>query len=130
MYHSNVKTSQHDWEKKNLVTVARRGRMFDEMVCKNCGMKGRRYRFDTVEVSETYKSENVHLCPKAKQSELPEKIKVIKCTAFGTAFSNLEPGTIHDVVTPPEGYKNDHTGVWVMGVGEPVKLLMGEFSSL
>lgn len=78
MYHSNVKTSQHDWEKKNLVTVVRRGRMFDEMVCKNCGMKGRRYRFDTVEVSGTYKSENVHLCPKAKPSELPEKIKVIK----------------------------------------------------
>lgn len=130
MYQSNIKTSQHVWEKQNLVTVNRRGKMFDEMVCKNCKMKGRRFGFESVEVSENYKFENVHLCPKAEPIEIPEKVKVTNCTASGKAFENLTPNSIHEIVTPPSGYKNDHTGVWVMGVGEPVKLLSNEFVSV
>lgn len=130
MYQSNIKTAQHVWEKQNLVTVNRRGKMFDEMVCKNCKMKGRRFGFESVEVSENYKFENVHLCPKAKPIEIPEKVKVTNCTASGKSFGNLTPNSIHQVVTPPSGYKNDHTGVWVMGVGEPVKLLSNEFVSV
>lgn len=130
MYQSNIETSQHDWEKQNLVTISRRGKMFDEMVCANCGMKGRRYGFESVEVSENYKFENVHLCPKAKPVEIPEKVRVTNCTALGKAFENLTPNSIHEIVTPPSGYKNDHTGVWVMGVGEPVKLLSNEFVSV
>lgn len=59
-----------------------------------------------------------------------KKIKVTKCTAYGKVFSNLLPDSEHEVVTPPQGYKNDHSGVWVMGVGEPVKLLTVEFVSL
>ena len=74
-----------------------------------------------------YKKENVHLCPKAPKKEIPLKIKVTRCTANGKAFSNLLPNSEHAVVTPPLGYRNDHTGVWVMGLGEPVKLLTGEF---
>lgn len=127
MYQSGIKTSGHVWEKQNLVTINSRGKMYDQMVCKNCGMKGRRYGFTTVEVSENYKFENVHRCPKSEEIKLPEKVKVIRCTANGKAFSNLLPNTIHEIVTPPNGYKNDHTGVWVMGVGEPVKLLTSEF---
>lgn len=130
MIQSNIRTSQHDWEKKNLITINRRGKMFDEMVCKNCGMKGRRYGFESVEVSENYKIENVHLCPKAPKKEIPKRVKVILCTAHGKKFSNLTPHSEHEVVTPPDGYKNDHTGVWVMGVGEPVKLLTGEFTEM
>ena len=130
MYQSDIKTSQHVWEKKNLVTVNSRGKMFDEMVCKNCGMKGRRYGFVSVEVSENYKLENVKLCPKAPKKEIAQKVKVIKCGAQGKAFANLVPDSVHEVVTPPAGYKNDHTGVWVMGVGEPVKLLSNEFTEV
>lgn len=100
------------------------------MVCKNCGMKGRRYGFTTVEVSENYKLENVHNCSKAESIKLSEKIKVTRCTANGKKFLNLLPNTIHEVVTPPDGYKNDLTGVWVMGIGEPVKLLSNEFVSV
>ncbi len=130
MYQSNIKTSQHVWEKKNLVTVNSRGRMFDEMVCKYCGMKGRRYGFENVEVRENYKIENVNLCPKAPKKEIAQKVKVTRCTAHGKAFANLLPDSIHEVVTPPDGYKNDHTGVWVMGIGEPVKLLANEFTEV
>ena len=127
MYQSNIKTSQHVWEKQNLVTVNRRGKMFDEMVCQNCGMKGRRYGFETVEVSESYKIESVNFCPKAQKLEAPKIVKVTFCNAHGRVFENITPNSIHAVVEPPKGYKNDHTGVWVMGVGEPVKLITGEF---
>jgi len=127
MYQSNIKTSQHKWDKKNLVTIGRGGRMFDEMVCINCGMKGKRYGFDTVEVSENYKIDNAHFCPKALPVELPKKVKVTQCTAQGKAFANLIPESVHEVVIPPYNYKNDHTGVWVMGVGEPVKLMPNEY---
>lgn len=127
MYQSNIKTSQHVWEKQNLVTVNRKGKMFDEMVCQKCNMKGRRYGFVSVEVSESYNVENVHLCPGAEEFEVPKKVTVVKCTANGKRFENLIPNSIHETVTPPIGYKNDHTGVWVMGVGEPVKLLSYEF---
>jgi hypothetical protein len=130
MYRSNIKTSQHNWVKQNLVTVSRGGKMFDEMICSNCKMKGRRYDFVSVEVSEKYKSENVHLCPKADPIVIPKKIKVIRCMANGNAFKNINPDSVHEVVTPPVGYKNDHTGVWVMGVGEPVKLLRNEYNEL
>ena len=126
MHLSNIKTSNHNWEKQNLVTISRRGKTFDEMVCKNCRMKGKRYGFINVEVSEKYKLENVNLCPKSTH-KIPETVKVTNCEAFGKRFSNLIPGSIHAVVEPPNGYLNDHTGVWVMGVGERVKLLTGEF---
>lgn len=126
MKSSDIRTSNHVWEKQNLVTVTRQGKMYDEMVCKNCGMKGKRFGFETVEVSGKYKTQNVNQCPKSKV-ELPDKIKITLCTASGRQFGNLVTGSIHEVVTPPDGYKNDHTGVWVMGVDEPVKVLSNEF---
>lgn len=89
-------------------------------------MKGKIFNFSTVEVSEKYKIESVKLCPKA-ELRIPKKVKVTLCLAFSEKFSNLKPGSIHEVVTPPEGYENDHTGVWVMGVGETVKLLADEY---
>lgn len=67
-------------------------------------------------------------CPKAAATSVPVEIKIDFCHANGPQFRNLRPGSIHRVVTPPDGYKNDHTGMWVMGVGEPVKVLTEEFS--
>jgi hypothetical protein len=130
MYQSNIKNSQHVWEKQNLVTITRNGKMYDEMICKNCKMKGNRYGFEFVSVSEKYNIDKVHLCPKAKPLIIPQKVKVTFCTAHGRQFNNLTPNSIHEIITPPKGYKNDHTGVWVMGVGEPVKLLSNEYMSI
>jgi hypothetical protein len=127
MYQSFIETSGHEWDKKNLVSITKNGGIYDEMVCKNCKMEGRRYGFITVEVPETYKVADVHDCPKAKPIEVPEIVMVTRCTALGNIFGNLTPGTVHDVVEPPTGEKNDRKGVWVMGVGQPVKLLVGEF---
>ena len=57
----------------------------------------------------------------------PKRIRIKYCTAFGEVFKNLTPGSEHNVIKPPPLYKNDRKGVWVMGVGEAVKVLNGEY---
>ena len=68
--------------------------------------------------------------------EKKEKIQITECKAFGKFFENLTPGSIHEVLTAPEGKltpessaegKRTEGGVWVMGVGEPVFVLDGEY---
>lgn len=56
------------------------------------------------------------------------KVTVIECRAFGKAFENLTPGSVHEVIK----IKNTFPGsglfdVWVRGVGDNVKLLNKEF---
>ncbi len=80
--------------------------------------------------------------------EKKEKIQITECKAFGKFFENLTPGSIHEVLTlqavrrrttilltpgsihevltAPEGGRTEG-GVWVMGVGEPVFVLNGEY---
>ena len=58
--------------------------------------------------------------------EKRKQIKVTECRAYGPQFANLTPGSVHDVIPAPPGYENSG-GVWVEGVGEPVKLLDGEY---
>jgi hypothetical protein len=64
------------------------------------------------------------------------KIQIIECSAVGGIFANLTPGSIHEVVTPPKApkearipanYENNDDGVWVQGVGEPVRVLRREY---
>lgn len=127
MYHVNVKESQHVFEKKNLVTISGRKGMYDEKVCKNCGIKGRQYALESIQISENYKRENAFICPKATEVEKPKQIKITYCTAFGRVFANITPNSIHDVVPAPPTEKEDASGVWVMGIGEPIKVLNNEF---
>ena len=56
-------------------------------------------------------------------------IKVIECRAYGPQFANLTPGNIHETVAPPSGEMRAG-GVWVQGIGEPVKLLLGEYERI
>lgn len=129
MYYVNVKESQHLFDKKNLVTISGRKGNYDEKVCKHCGIKGKQYALESIQISETYKRENVFLCPKAPKMVKPkyQQIKIIYCNAIGRVFGNLTPNSIHDVVPIPKGEKDDNRGVWVMGIGEPVKVLNNEF---
>lgn len=53
------------------------------------------------------------------------KIKIIHCSAYGQQFKNLKDGSIHDVIKPPKG-KEHLDGWWVMGVGEPIRVLKYE----
>lgn len=119
----------HAWKKLNLITISSRHGGYDEMICENCGLKGRRYQLDTVYVSASYSYSKAFDCPENK-CQIPQRVKVIQCFAQGGCFSNLTPNSEHNVIEPPKGYKNDSSGVWVMGTTEPVKLLSNEFEIL
>lgn len=109
----------HEWDKLNHVTQKDNKGLYDLMICKNCGIKGKRYRLDTIHVYERYI--NKLRCPVEHK-----QIKITHLRAFGKQFKNLTDGSIHDIVSPPVG-KNRDRGEWVMGVGEPVLVLFGEF---
>ena len=59
-----------------------------------------------------------------------DKIEITVCTALGRTFSNLVPGSIHEIVKPPQGYVNDQNGVWVMGIGKKVRVFSNEFKKV
>lgn len=46
------------------------------------------------------------------------------------SYSNLTPGSIHPLITPPKGEADNFQdkGVWVQGVDRPVKLTFKDFS--
>lgn len=61
-----------------------------------------------------------------KETKQAKKVKIVYCNAQGEEFKNLQPGSIHEIVVPPEEHKHLR-GVWVMGKTEPVRLLFNEF---
>jgi transcription elongation factor Elf1 len=121
----NIKLSEggHSWEKQNLVTVVSKKGSHDVLKCKHCGIEGKTTSLWTIRLKGSYSSDKVYNCSNNKTAV---KIQITQCHAFGQSFRNLIPGSIHDVIAPPEDYKNDK-GTWVMGVGEPVKVLPNEF---
>lgn len=125
----NIKLSEggHEWDKQNLVTIAdKNGKHYDILKCKNCGIEGKTTTLWTIALKGSYSSDKVHYCPGQKKVD---RIQITYCHAFGKEFSNLTPGSIHRVIPPPEEYKNDK-GIWVMGVGEPVKVLSDEYKKI
>ena len=58
-------------------------------------------------------------------------IEITNCLADLTQCKNLTPGSIHKIVEPPKNLTsadpNWDSGVWVMGVSRPFKLLFSEF---
>lgn len=58
------------------------------------------------------------------------RIRIRRCTAEGPDYANLRPGSVHRVVSCPEG-RSPHGGVWVMGAeGQPVKVLYEEIAEI
>lgn len=55
------------------------------------------------------------------------KIKITKCEGFGPAFENLTPESIHERIDTPKSRKNKEE-IWIMGNGEPIRLLSREFT--
>lgn len=56
-----------------------------------------------------------------------KQIKIKYCLAFGFEFDDIRPGSIHDILEPPNDHKHCERGVWVMGKTEPVKIYNKEF---
>lgn len=124
MITTELTTGGHRWTKTNLVTQGK-NRQHDCYCCELCGITGKSYAIGSITVPEKFR-DKLHRCPGL---ETTKKVKVTECRAVGPQFQNLTPGSVHDVVTPPPG-ENAKNGVWVQGIGEPVKLLFGEFKYL
>ena len=125
MFILNLLQNGHDWEKMNHVGKKNRRGIYDEFRCKHCGLKGKSYTLGLLEIAERDRKKAA-MCKGARKLA-KSYVKVIRCEAYGKAFANLTPGSIHKVVPSPDGEKSSR-GEWVMGVGEPVLLLFGEFS--
>lgn len=134
-YISLVSTT-HKFEKQNLVTlIDRYGFAFDRYQCKYCGLTGRRRGFSAfLEMKEGGLSE---FCPKAPpdvSDKYTSKQVIIVSKPFvnNPAFNNILVGSHHRIIEPPKDEipRNGLIGVWVMGVGEPVRLLPGEFEMI
>lgn len=123
MIHQSLSEGGHRWEKQNLVTLSARRGGCDTYKCCQCGIEGRSYHLGTIDIPEKF-AHKAKSCPKLVKKG---KIKVIRCNAVGTQFANLTPNSIHNVIDTPIG-ESSTRGVWVMGVGEPVMLLYGEFN--
>lgn len=113
----------HKWVKQNLVTKKDRKGLYDHYKCEYCGIEGKSYSMGRIEVPDRYANKQAicHGAPKHK------KVKVLRCNAVGSVFDNLKPGSIHDIVAPPDG-EDRKRGEWVMGVGDKVLLLYSEFN--
>jgi len=115
----------HDWQKQNLMTLKDSKGLHDIQKCSKCGIEGKTRTLSTITLKASYSLKKINNCNGIHN--VPQKIQITVCRATGKVFSNLTPDSIHLVVTPPTGYKNDSSGVWVMGVGEPVKVIYNEF---
>ncbi|KAF0198452.1 MAG: hypothetical protein FD170_3998 [Bacteroidetes bacterium] len=132
MYHVDMSESGHDFDKQNLVTVHDRKKGgYDLYKCKNCGIIGKSRTIGIIQIPESYNEISAYKCKKQIEFTVPKRIKITKCLAHGKQFANVViPGSEHDVVSPPDMYVNDRTGVWVMGIGEKVKILRGEYEPI
>lgn len=118
----NLSEGDHEWEKVNVVTICGK-RLYDIYKCKRCGITGKSYRLGMIEIPER-SILKMQLCIGIQRAT---SIKIIHCGACGEEFQALVPGSIHQVVSPPEGQDNKR-GEWVMGKTEPVLVLFGEFT--
>jgi hypothetical protein len=125
-YNIDLKEGGHVWGKENLTTIITRNGSYDILKCKHCGIQGKTSSLWTIKLKGSYSKEKVYNCP---HNQTAKRIKITLCTAMGKVFSNLTPGSEHNVIAPPEAYANDK-GTWIMGVGEPVKVLPNEFIAI
>jgi len=55
------------------------------------------------------------------------KIKITQFTGHGAVFANLTPDSVHESVPAPADQQHLKDEMWVMGVGEPVRVLDHEY---
>lgn len=120
----------HNFEKQNSFTKEDKRGFFDLYKCTRCGLKGKRRSFGkTIEVDGRTSDKQINTCD--GKGRFPKRIKIINCNAVGPEFAPLTPGSVHNVVAPPEEhaakYPNTEASVWVMGATKPARLLPREF---
>ena len=54
---------EHNWEKQNLMTINRGGKMYDIYKCNNCGITGKRYGLSELVTRDSkYKADKYRYC--------------------------------------------------------------------
>jgi hypothetical protein len=124
--HIDLNNTRHLFKKTNLFTLSDRRGHYDAYECEHCKLKGKSRSLGALEVRAERKCTNTA----PLKNDGIKKIRIISCNAVGKQFSNLTPESEHVVIPAPKPYKDDNGGVWVMGVGEPVKVLNSEFDRL
>lgn len=112
----------HEWEKQNLVTLGKK-KSYDIYKCKRCGIIGKSYILGMINIKEA-DVKKMQKCNGYKG--IFKQVRIVDCRAVGPQFQNMIPGSIHNIVPPPSGETSER-GEWVMGVGEPILLLAGEY---
>lgn len=64
-----------------------------------------------------------HYNATATQRPTGKKVKILGCTAYGPQFKNLPIGEIVDELDCSKIDPNPSRGLWIMGNGEPIKLI-------
>lgn len=120
----------HKFAKTNFVTQWDKIGLYDEWICENCGIKGKKYSLaNTLFFPENTPDSLLKNCSGSsefKDNYVGKSVVISTFTGEGSAFANITPDSVHQIVIPPQGYFNGDNGVWVMGIGEPVKILNRE----
>lgn len=116
----------HQWEKQNLVTLGQK-KSYDLYKCKRCGITGKVYTLGYITIKEADVKKMQKCLDKGHKKSTFKQIRVVNCRAVGPQFQNMIPGSIHNIVPPPSGQSSER-GEWVMGAGEPILLLAGEYT--
>ncbi len=125
MIYQDIKKGGHIWEKQNLITKFSKRGAYDIYRCSKCGLTGISRQLGRIEI-DGRRIKIAQKCPHATHtSNKGRTIKITRCTAIGKAFENCIPNSVHKLITPPSDRPQDE--YWIQGVGEPVRLLIGEF---
>ena len=132
-------SSQHKWEKKNLITIVDSKGNYDILKCKKCGIEGISKTIGIIELetNSLNKINKFNKCPKYVESlddepwDVGNSVIITNISFQGIEAKFLTEGSEHKIVTPPKEYinkyPNSHFTVWVMGLSEPIRLLSREF---
>ncbi len=116
----------HEWEKQNLITQKDRKGSCDFYKCRRCGLKGKSRLLGLIEINSN-SIKKAKKCPnRIIKNNVGREIEITYCSAVGDAFSNCTSGSKHKLIEPPKD-REDRSEVWIMGVGEPIRLMDEEF---
>jgi len=131
IYKIDLNKTSHEFEKEQLIVKSDSSGTYVVYKCKRCGLGARKYKDSDLLIVRSRKKltdEQLLRCSKEIISIPAKRIRVLhKPNIANPAFDNLIVGSEHECIPPPPGQPNRLPGVWVNGIGEPVKLLNGEF---
>ena len=128
---------RHTWEKTNLITIYKDKQVYNTYQC-SCGLKGKRHGLSDRIFIESGNFDFLQQCPNAEMIRTTSPkgvdrfIKIIHCFTSGPQFQNCTDGSVHKIISPPENWSIEAktSGVCIMGISEPIRLLDNEFKNI